>query len=70
MDDTSDYGLFTTAVGRGTTTGRRLCNRQREAVGLQIAGARFDDLGVLKASRAFEQMRGEQRAWPEPPPLA
>ena len=39
-------------------------------IGLQIAGARFDDLGVLKASRAFEQMRGEQRAWPEPPPLA
>ncbi|MBF5003566.1 amidase [Diaphorobacter caeni] len=39
-------------------------------IGLQIAGARFDDLGVLKASRAFEQMRGAQRAWPEPAPGA
>ncbi|QNN58226.1 amidase [Diaphorobacter ruginosibacter] len=35
-------------------------------IGLQIAGARFDDLGVLKASRAFEQMRGGQHPWPEP----
>jgi aspartyl-tRNA(Asn)/glutamyl-tRNA(Gln) amidotransferase subunit A len=34
-------------------------------VGLQIIGRRFDDLGVLRASAAFERMRGEQRAWPE-----
>jgi len=26
-------------------------------VGLQIVGRRFDDLGVLQASRAFEQAR-------------
>ncbi|WP_353234399.1 amidase [Diaphorobacter ruginosibacter] len=39
-------------------------------IGLQIAGARFDDLGVLKASRAFEQIRAGQRPWPEPPPAA
>jgi len=36
-------------------------------IGLQIAGARFDDLGVLKVARAFEQIRGPQPAWPEPP---
>jgi aspartyl-tRNA(Asn)/glutamyl-tRNA(Gln) amidotransferase subunit A len=36
-------------------------------IGLQIAGRRFDDLGVLQVSRAFEQIRGEQRPWPQPP---
>ncbi len=36
-------------------------------IGLQIAGRRFDDLGVLQLSRAFELMRGDQRAWPQPP---
>lgn len=36
-------------------------------IGLQIAGARFDDLGVLRVARAFEQMRGPQRPWPTPP---
>jgi aspartyl-tRNA(Asn)/glutamyl-tRNA(Gln) amidotransferase subunit A len=36
-------------------------------IGLQIAGARFDDLGVLRVAHAFEQMRGPQRPWPAPP---
>ena len=36
-------------------------------IGLQIVGQRFDDLGVLQVSRAFEQMRPAQRAWPTPP---
>ncbi|WP_420821432.1 amidase [Rhodoferax sediminis] len=36
-------------------------------IGLQIAGQRFDDLGVLQIARAFELIRGPQRAWPEPP---
>jgi aspartyl-tRNA(Asn)/glutamyl-tRNA(Gln) amidotransferase subunit A len=36
-------------------------------IGLQIAGARFDDLGVLQVARAFELIRGEQRPWPVPP---
>jgi Asp-tRNA(Asn)/Glu-tRNA(Gln) amidotransferase A subunit family amidase len=36
-------------------------------IGLQIAGRRFDDLGVLQVSRAFEIIRGEQRPWPQPP---
>jgi aspartyl-tRNA(Asn)/glutamyl-tRNA(Gln) amidotransferase subunit A len=36
-------------------------------IGLQIAGQRFDDLGVLQVSRAFELIRGPQRPWPTPP---
>jgi aspartyl-tRNA(Asn)/glutamyl-tRNA(Gln) amidotransferase subunit A len=36
-------------------------------IGLQIIGHRFDDLGVLQMSRAWEQMRPAQRPWPEPP---
>ncbi len=35
-------------------------------IGLQIAGRRFDDLGVLQVSRAFELLRAPQRAWPQP----
>lgn len=35
-------------------------------VGLQIAGARFDDVGVLMAARAFEQIRSAQHPWPQP----
>ncbi|WP_313070877.1 amidase [Melaminivora sp.] len=36
-------------------------------IGLQIAGQRFDDLGVLRVARAFEQLRGQERPWPQPP---
>ena len=36
-------------------------------IGLQIAGQRFDDLGVLQLAHAFEQLRGAQRPWPAPP---
>ncbi|HEY0855929.1 MAG TPA: amidase [Albitalea sp.] len=39
-------------------------------IGLQIAGRRFDDLGVLQMARAWERLRGQQRPWPEPPPAA
>ena len=36
-------------------------------IGLQIVGRRFDDVGVLGLSLAFEALRaGEARAWPEP----
>ena len=35
-------------------------------IGLQIAGQRFDDLGVLQVARAYEQLRETQRVWPEP----
>ena len=33
-------------------------------IGLQIVGQRFDDLGVLRACRAFERLRPPQRPWP------
>lgn len=36
-------------------------------IGLQIAGRRFDDLGVLRVARAYERLRGPQRPWPQPP---
>jgi aspartyl-tRNA(Asn)/glutamyl-tRNA(Gln) amidotransferase subunit A len=36
-------------------------------IGLQIVGPRFDDLGVLQMSRAWEGMRPPQRPWPKPP---
>ncbi len=36
-------------------------------IGLQIAGQRFDDLGVLRLSRAFELLREPQRPWPSVP---
>ena len=36
-------------------------------IGLQIAGHRFDDLGVLRVSRAFELLRTGQRPWPAVP---
>ena len=36
-------------------------------IGLQIAGQRFDDLGVLRVSRAYELLRGPQRNWPSLP---
>jgi aspartyl-tRNA(Asn)/glutamyl-tRNA(Gln) amidotransferase subunit A len=39
-------------------------------IGLQIAGQRFDDLGVLQVSRAFELIRDEQLPWPAPPAAA
>ncbi|MFP3386692.1 amidase family protein, partial [Tritonibacter sp. SIMBA_163] len=36
-------------------------------IGLQIVGKRFDDLGVLRLARAFEELRGKQKPWPVPP---
>ena len=39
-------------------------------IGLQIAGARFDDLGVLRVARAWERMRPAQQPWPQPPRAA
>ncbi|GAA0530550.1 amidase [Saccharopolyspora subtropica] len=35
-------------------------------IGLQIAGRRFDDVGVLRLARAYEGLRGPQRPWPTP----
>jgi len=33
-------------------------------IGLQIVGRRFDDVGVLRLSRAWEEMCPEKRPWP------
>ena len=35
-------------------------------IGVQVIGQRFDDLGVLRLSRALEILRPEQHAWPDP----
>lgn len=35
-------------------------------IGLQIVGHRFDDQGVLRMARAYEQMRPALHPWPEP----
>jgi Asp-tRNA(Asn)/Glu-tRNA(Gln) amidotransferase A subunit family amidase len=36
-------------------------------IGLQIAGRRFDDLGVLQMAAAFEQMHVTRKPWPNLP---
>jgi aspartyl-tRNA(Asn)/glutamyl-tRNA(Gln) amidotransferase subunit A len=36
-------------------------------IGVQLAGRRHDDLGVLRVARALEQLRGSLRPWPEVP---
>ncbi|MFO1328597.1 MAG: amidase [Rubrivivax sp.] len=36
-------------------------------IGLQIAGRRHDDLGVLRMSRAWERLRDAPPPWPAPP---
>lgn len=41
--------------------------RDGAPIGLQIAGRRHDDLGVLRMARAWEEMRGPSRPWPRPP---
>ena len=33
-------------------------------IGVQLAGQRFDDIGVLRAAQALEQLRDTQRPWP------
>jgi aspartyl-tRNA(Asn)/glutamyl-tRNA(Gln) amidotransferase subunit A len=35
-------------------------------IGLQLAGRRHDDLGVLRIAHAWERLRGPQRPWPAP----
>ena len=36
-------------------------------IGLQITGARHDDLGVLQIAAAWERLRPSQQPWPRPP---
>lgn len=41
--------------------------QEGKPIGLQIAGHRFDDSGVMRLSRWFETARAPQKMWPEPP---
>lgn len=41
--------------------------KEGKPIGLQIAGHRFDDLGVMRLSRWYEAARGAQKPWPTPP---
>jgi aspartyl-tRNA(Asn)/glutamyl-tRNA(Gln) amidotransferase subunit A len=41
--------------------------REGKPIGLQIAGHRFDDDGVMRLSLWFEQARAPQKPWPTPP---
>ncbi len=43
------------------------CTADGLPIGLQIIGARHDDLGVLQLAHAWEQMRPAPRPWPRPP---
>jgi aspartyl-tRNA(Asn)/glutamyl-tRNA(Gln) amidotransferase subunit A len=40
--------------------------KEGKPIGLQIAGRRFDDSGVMRVSKWFESARGPQKKWPEP----
>jgi aspartyl-tRNA(Asn)/glutamyl-tRNA(Gln) amidotransferase subunit A len=40
--------------------------KEGKPIGLQIAGRRFDDSGVMRLSKWFEGARGPQKKWPEP----
>jgi aspartyl-tRNA(Asn)/glutamyl-tRNA(Gln) amidotransferase subunit A len=40
--------------------------KEGKPIGLQIAGRRFDDAGVMRLSKWFEGARGPQKKWPEP----
>ena len=40
--------------------------KEGKPIGLQIAGRRFDDAGVMGLSRWFESARAPQKAWPTP----
>ncbi len=41
-------------------------SREGLPIGVQVIGQRFDDLGVLRLSRALEILRPEQNGWPQP----
>ena len=41
-------------------------SKDRLPIGIQVAGRRFDDLGVLRIARALEQLRPQQLPWLQP----
>ncbi|AKJ32029.1 amidase [Caldimonas brevitalea] len=65
-----DHIAFTLAYNMSEQPAASInCGYTREGlpIGLQIAGRRFDDLGVLQMAHAWEQMRPAQRPWPTVP---
>jgi len=42
-------------------------SRSGMPIGLQVVGPRFDDMLVLRLSKAFESWTGGVRSWPKPP---
>jgi aspartyl-tRNA(Asn)/glutamyl-tRNA(Gln) amidotransferase subunit A len=70
VDRAMDHIGFTMPYNMGEQPASSInCGYTKEGkpIGLQIAGHRFDDSGVMRLSRWFEQARGPQKAWPEPP---
>lgn len=60
---------FTVAFNMSEQPAASLCagyDRDGLPIGLQIVGHRFDDLGVLRLARAYEDLRPDLRPWPEP----
>ena len=52
-------GATAASINCGYTT-------EGKPIGLQIAGRRFDDLGVMRLARWYEQARDSQKPWPQP----
>ena len=60
---------FTVAFNMSEQPAASLCagyDHDGLPIGLQIVGHRFDDLGVLRLARAYEDLRPSLRPWPEP----
>jgi aspartyl-tRNA(Asn)/glutamyl-tRNA(Gln) amidotransferase subunit A len=60
---------FTVAFNMSEQPAASLCagyDQDGLPIGLQIVGHRFDDLGVLRLARAYEDLRPDLRPWPEP----
>jgi aspartyl-tRNA(Asn)/glutamyl-tRNA(Gln) amidotransferase subunit A len=59
---------FTVAFNMSEQPAASLCagyDHDGLPIGLQIVGHRFDDLGVLRLARAYEDLRPSLRPWPE-----
>jgi aspartyl-tRNA(Asn)/glutamyl-tRNA(Gln) amidotransferase subunit A len=64
-----DHIVFTAPFNMSEQPAASICCGYDEdglPIGLQIVGARFDDVGVLMLSHAYEDLRSALRPWPEP----
>ncbi|MFN4312169.1 MAG: amidase [Ferrovibrio sp.] len=65
----SEHIRFTAPFNQSEQPASSICagyDAEGLPIGLQIVGRRFDDAGVLRLSRIYEQMRPALRPWPEP----